>query len=179
MNDFNDSILTFEALSKPKLPPFFPVSPTKLFLLSVCSFGLYELYWFYKNWRLIQVRELLDVNPFLRAFFAFFFCYQVFTRIRDYPTKARANEKLLAGFLTTAWVVTTLTWRLPDPFWMISILAGVFMVPVQIAAQAINSEIAPDFDQNKRFSAANWIVLGIGGTLILLTILGMHKEGVL
>ncbi|MDR2837380.1 MAG: hypothetical protein LBV49_02235 [Azonexus sp.] len=30
-------------------PPFFPVSVPKLAVLSICSFGLYELFWFYQK----------------------------------------------------------------------------------------------------------------------------------
>ena len=38
-------------------PLYFPVSNTKLVLLSVCTLGLYEFYWFYKNWALVKERE--------------------------------------------------------------------------------------------------------------------------
>ena len=38
-------------------PPFFAVSLLKLTVLSLCTFGVYELFWFYRNWRLIKLRE--------------------------------------------------------------------------------------------------------------------------
>ncbi len=35
-------------------PYFFTTSTLKLTLMSICTFGIYELYWFYKNWVLIK-----------------------------------------------------------------------------------------------------------------------------
>jgi hypothetical protein len=64
-------------------PPFFPTSIAKFVTLSICSFGIYELYWMYKNWQLIRIRDNLDISPFGRAFFGFFYCYQLFKAVRD------------------------------------------------------------------------------------------------
>ena len=35
-------------------PIFFPVSTLKLILMSIVTFGSYEIYWFYKNWKLLN-----------------------------------------------------------------------------------------------------------------------------
>lgn len=32
-------------------PPFFETTPLKLVIMSLCTFGLYQAYWFYKMWR--------------------------------------------------------------------------------------------------------------------------------
>ena len=37
-------------------PQYFPVSEGKLITLYILSFGLYGVYWFYKNWTLLQPR---------------------------------------------------------------------------------------------------------------------------
>jgi hypothetical protein len=52
---------------------FLPASPLKLVVMSLCTFGLYELYWFYMNWNLLKQRHNSDISPFWRAFFAIFF----------------------------------------------------------------------------------------------------------
>ena len=36
---------------------FFPVSVSKLVLMYMVTLGLYQLYWFYKNWMVIRERE--------------------------------------------------------------------------------------------------------------------------
>ena len=46
-------------------PMYFPVSLTKLVVISFWTFGLYEIYWFYKNWSLINQREDINIMPVL------------------------------------------------------------------------------------------------------------------
>ena len=50
--------------------PFYCVSATKLAILSFATLGLYELFWFYKNWALIRARTGRDISPFWSAFFS-------------------------------------------------------------------------------------------------------------
>ena len=45
------------------------VGATKLSLMVVATFGIYALYWFYRNWKVIRDREHSDIQPFWRAFF--------------------------------------------------------------------------------------------------------------
>ena len=51
-------------------PAFFAVSPLKLIVMSTATLGIYELYWFYKNWKLIKQRTESNIMPFWRAFLA-------------------------------------------------------------------------------------------------------------
>jgi hypothetical protein len=46
-------------------PELFTASTFKLVLMSLCTFGLYEVYWFYKNWVCIKKRtgENLSMRP--------------------------------------------------------------------------------------------------------------------
>jgi len=62
-------------------PLYFPVSVAKLVVMSLVTFGLYEIFWFYKNWQLIKLREHSEIRPFWRAFFAIFYCYTLFKHI--------------------------------------------------------------------------------------------------
>jgi hypothetical protein len=38
-------------------PTFFAVSISKFIVLSICSIGIYDLYWFYKNWQFVRARS--------------------------------------------------------------------------------------------------------------------------
>lgn len=152
--------------------PFFRVSTTKFLVLSLTTLSLYELYWFYKNWQLIRAREGTDISPAARTLFAFFFCYQAFCRVRDYPAPGAKNESLAAGALAIGWIVTALLWRLPDPYGLLSLAAVVFMVPVQVAAERVNQAVAPSSDPNDRFSVINWVTVAAGGLLLTLGVVG-------
>lgn len=154
-------------------PLFFPVSLTKFIVLSICTLGLYELYWFYRNWQLIKVREGGRMVPALRAFFAIFFCYACFARIRDSAAQRQIGATLAAGPLAAGWIFTTIMARLPDPYWLVAFVAFVFMVPVQAQVNRLNAVVAPDHDRNARFDVWDWLVAVLGGLLVLAMLVGL------
>jgi hypothetical protein len=138
----------------------------------VCTFGLYELYWFYMNWKIIKERERLDIMPFWRAVFGVFFCYQCFKAVREFDHPAFASRSLPAGPLTAGWIITSLLWRLPDPYWVASMLAFVFMIPVQRRVNEINAAVEPLHDRNSHLNWLNWIAIILGGGMLILALIG-------
>ncbi len=77
-------------------PVFFPVSRTKLIVMSTLTLTLYQLVWFYHNWRLIRNRGE-PVLPIMRTIFAVFFCYTLFDRIRRPPARSRESSASRRG----------------------------------------------------------------------------------
>lgn len=146
-------------------PAFYPTTVLKLIVLSVCTMGLYEIYWFYRNWQRVKEGTGADISPFWRALFGFFFAYRLFDRVRKHP--AMGEHSLPAGLLTAAWVLLTILWRLPDPYWLLTYLAVFALVPVQRATARINAQIAPDHDRNARFTVWNWVGVCLGGLCFL------------
>lgn len=152
--------------------PFFAVSVFKLTVMSLCTMGLYEVYWFYRNWKLIRERDGSPIMPFWRAFFGVFFCYACFAKIREFGESRNVSGSLAAGPLTTGWIVCTLTWRLPDPYGLISLLAFVFVLPVQSYVNRLNGLEAPQHERNARFNAWNWLGIVLGGAVLVLALIG-------
>jgi hypothetical protein len=152
-------------------PAFFDVSIPKLVVLSVCSLGFYELYWFYKNWQIVRAREGSEISPLWRAVFGYFFCYALFKRVRDYEARTGAARALPAGALAAGWIVVTLMWQLPDRYALVANLACSFMVPVQAAVNRINVA-AGSRTSNARFTTWNWATVVVGGTVLVLDAFG-------
>ena len=152
-------------------PVFFPVSLTKLLLLSICTLGLYEIYWFYKNWNFVKRREKSDIVPAARSIFAYFFCYSLFRKVAE-QSAATIGKPLSAGALAAGWIVTTLLWKLPDPYWLVSFAAVLCMLPVQSTINSINAHVAPDHDKNDCFSVWNIAGLVVGGLIFILGVIG-------
>ena len=68
-----------------KQKQFSKVVPTgKFILLSVITFGIYELVWFYRNWNLLKEDKGLKISPFWRAFFAPFFAGSIAGHLQKY-----------------------------------------------------------------------------------------------
>jgi len=152
---------------------YFPVSPLKLTVMSVCTFGVYELYWFYKNWCLIKEREKLDIKPFWRALFGVFFCYSCFEKIRTTAQSLNLKESIAAGPLAAGWIIVTLFWRLPDQYWLLTYFAVLFLIPVQILVTKVNATADPGCEENKRFTAWNIAGVVFGGMFLILILLGL------
>jgi hypothetical protein len=71
--------------------PFFPVSITKFVVMSICSFGLYELFWAYSNWFRISQRSDRKLRPSIRGLLGFIFYLSLFKRLRGYATQHGLN----------------------------------------------------------------------------------------
>ncbi len=154
---------------------FFAVSPVKMVLLSVCTLGAYQIYWFYKHWVLIKERSEPLIIPWARAFFGFFWCYSCFEFIRNEERRLDIEPTLAAGPLATGWIAVSLAWRLPEPYFLIGFLAPLLLVPAQRHVNHINSLVAPGHDKNARFTAWNWLAIVAGGIFIGLILLGLTQ----
>jgi hypothetical protein len=77
------------------------------------------------------------------------------------------------------WVITillgTLLEKLPDPYWVVSLVSMfsfVFFLPVQALANRINARITPDHDPNEEFTGWNWAGVVVGVIMLTLAIRG-------
>jgi hypothetical protein len=152
-------------------PVFFAVSMRKLLVMSLCSFGLYQIYWWYQNWKLVRARTGEKVSPALRTLFSVFFCYSLLKRIRNQRPDLPSG-RLAAGPLTAAWTILSLLCKLPDPYWVIAFGAMLTLLPVQAAANTVNRAVAPGHDPNARLSRLNWATVVVGGALFVLVLIG-------
>jgi hypothetical protein len=141
---------------------FFPVSPLKLFIMSTVTFGLYELYWFYKNWKYIKVWTGCNLWPFWRAFFGILFCYPCFKAIREVAGARGIAIPWSAGWLAVVWICLELSWRLPAPLSLLSWLSPLALLQVQYVVNKLNEDSVPGHDPNAKFTAWNIVAIVIG-----------------
>ena len=145
---------------------FFPVSLTKLAVMSLATCGWYSIYWFYKNWKMIKDRENSDIWPVGRAFFAIFFWYALFKRVRDYEGQHDYPKLLAAGPLAIVLVLCAiLPYLLPIPWNMLGFLSFLFLLVVQSHVNHINMTVAPDHDPNGNFTLKSWLSMIVLGGL--------------
>jgi hypothetical protein len=147
-------------------PLFFPVSRRELVVLSICSFGIYELYWFYRNWVLVKQRRHEDIRPAGRAVLAIFFCYDLFDDV-DHSARIRGvTETMRPGLLALAYIGLTISSRLPAPFWLLCIFGFLPLLRVQKVIDEINLRVAPHAEPNDRFSRENIAVIILGSSTL-------------
>jgi hypothetical protein len=152
---------------------YFAVSPIKLVVMSVCTLGFYQIYWFYKQWVLIKQRSEPLIIPWARALFGVFWCYSCFECIRNDERILEIESDLPAGPLAVGWIAASLAWRLPQPYFLIGLLGPLLLVPVQRHINHINQMVAPNHDENSRFSVWNGLAIAVGGIFLALAIVGL------
>jgi hypothetical protein len=151
-------------------PTYFPVSLVKLVAMNCCTLGAYQYYWFYENWQLIQKRESMDIRPFWRTFFAVVYCFPLFEKIERTGDLLNLRQFISSNVLAGGWVLLSVLSMLPDPYWLVTFLSVVFLVPVQQQINWINERLAPGHDPNKNFTAWNILAVVVGGSFFVLAV---------
>ena len=151
---------------------YFYVPTAKLITLWLCTFGLYAFYWFYKNWKCVRDKGNENVSPFLRAWFGVFTCYGLFKRILLSAEAQEFKPGTTAGILATAFILISIGYKAPDPYWIISFLNFVPILEVQKAIKHNNKKQSPDFKPNKKFSWKEITIIVLGGILLALAVWG-------
>jgi hypothetical protein len=132
-------------------PLFLHIPVTRLILMSIVSFSLYEAYWMYRNWRYVKERDNLTIRPFWRGVFGIFYCHGLLRRIHeDKEARSLQVPSFSPGGLATGWVVleiiSTVLSRAPGI--TVSMVAAfipsyLFLVPVQNYVNSVAERGSP------------------------------------
>jgi len=161
-------------------PTFYVVSRKKLAILYLATFGLYGVYWFYKNWSNYKncSSDKFNVDrsiwPVARGIFSIFFIHSLFREVKTYGRNKAAlaawNNESLATQLVLFTILGNLLDRLSarsigSPYTDIASL--LIMAPLLGlllgAQQMINVGCGdPDGESNSRLTTANYVWIAIG-----------------
>lgn len=145
---------------------FFAVYPAKFIAMSLFTFGLYEMYWSYKNWRLIKDRDGSDISPVWRSIFYPFWHFSLLTDISKTGHSQDLTSGFYRGFLAFSLLILNVSWRLPDPYWLISLFTFFpFMPAVFMIARMATP--GPDRQPIRSHHPLNFVAYLIGGPLLV------------
>jgi hypothetical protein len=161
------------------------VAPWKFLTLMIGTAGIYSLYWFYKNWSLLN-RRAKAYWPVPRAIFSIFFTHALFeevaVRVRRVAPGYWWSPRNLATVYVVCVLVSRLLQRLPSSAIpaSVAIFADLVLLAPTIyvlyrAQLAIN--IAEGDEQgmrNSSFGAANIAWLIVGGIWWAMILLGSY-----
>jgi hypothetical protein len=147
-----------------------PMAIHKLLLLDVCTLGFYKIFWFYRNWRRVRERTGKSLSPFWRSLFAPLWGFSFFDEVDDQARAAGVGFGWTPVALGLLYFVLSVAVRLPDPWWLATILTVLVLVPVQhtINALAARRDVRPDAS----FQAKHIAVCVVGGIFLVLAVLG-------
>jgi len=152
--------------------PFFPVGAGKFIVLSLCSFGIYIIYWTFKGWQRIRDRSHESMSPFWRTFFGPLWAFAFFERVKEEAVDLRIPVAWAPNFLGISYLLLNLTFRLPDPWWLVGLLVFAPVVPVVKTIEQIHVRVPAAEGRNESYSGANIATILIGGLLLIVVVLG-------
>ena len=170
-----------------------PVSGGKLITLYILSFGLYGVYWFYKNWKLQEPKMDKKIYPVWRAIFSIFFTHSLFKRIDQSASHLEKQHKFNASALATFFVAAIVVSNILDSLAsnsgallnassnsiiIISLalfLASTYpMVKVQATVNRINNDMLGYL--NHKYSLWNYVLITLGVLIWIMIALGLLAE---
>lgn len=140
------------------------IKPSHFVLLSVCSLGIYMLWWTYKAYRFFAQKEGSDSNSAIKALFNFIFLIPLLYKILMFSKEKGYTGGYIPILIYILFIAFTITGLLPLPFFLIfSHLSCIFLiVPVRAFNFAIaqSSEIRSYADKGLTALQISIVVLG-------------------
>lgn len=154
-------------------PWYFPVSVSKLLVMSIASFGAYQIYWHYRNWKRYRARSTRRFSVLLRTFFAPLFCFRLFERMHHDSREAGLAGLPEPGVLALAYLCLNALLALPEPWWVLTFLNVVPLMVVQARVNQLHAAVTPTARRNDAYSGANVALIVAGVFLFLMMLLGL------
>jgi hypothetical protein len=157
--------------------PFFAVATHKFLVMCLVTLGLYQYYWFYKQWRCLARGSRTPVSPFWRTFFAPFWGFSLFAQVEVRAQREQVPVRWNDVALGIAYLLLPMTWRLPGAWSLISLLAFLPLIPVQRTIDRINARNAGGPLPNRGYTGANVVGIIIGSGVVMLVLAGAMLGG--
>jgi hypothetical protein len=163
---------------------FYVVSTRKMLVLFFMTLGMYQVYWYAKNW--IQYRRATgdELWPIPRAIFAVFFTHSLFHDMASHDVSGEREEWDSRG-AATAMVLLLIAGRVLDRLsWKdigsptTDILSLLLLIPIGMLLKKVQLEVNarcgdPAGSSNEKFTAANIVWCVIGAVVWLLAMVGL------
>ena len=147
--------------------------------LSIATFGIYQIFWFYKNWKQLKAHQNLDIKPGWRTaglfvpIWGLILTYRQFDDIRGHAENSGIEKLFLPGWMLVQYIVLTALWRLPDPYWLLTFFS---IAPLTIVQETLNDywkKEQPELVLKTNLSGGQITVLILGGIFFLLALVGL------
>ena len=141
--------------------------------MSTATLGLYDLWWFYQNLEAIRRRTQRPMSPFWRAMFAPLWSFSLLPEIQQDARALHVESAIATELCSVVFLVLSAAVRLPEPYWMISLLAFVALLPANATARRINLALAPDVAAHPAWSGWEILFAVLGGIVFVLNVVGV------
>lgn len=169
----------------PELPEYAGRPPSDIqpvwhfVLLSAATLGVYEIYWFYRNWKQLKAYKNLDISPAFRAIgllvpvYGQVLAYEQLRDIRNFTEEVVVGKLYSPGLTLFGWLALTVLWALPHPLWFLGLLSVWPLASVQGALNSYWKKEWPGIIERTEFLPGEVALLVTGGTLLIFLLSGL------
>lgn len=111
----------------------------RFMLFEVMTLGVYSLWWGYRSWKGIKLRDGSDIWPFARALFLPFTFPGLITDINLHRVFSGAERSHLGAWIGLGFFVTNMLPILPEPISLLAWFRLAFLFPVLHEMRALSS----------------------------------------
>lgn len=167
---------------------YYGMSVTKLWVMSILTFGLYNLAFFYRHWRHLRDYEQQDVSPFWRTVFSPFMYFGLNSQVNDASQFREVPVPSMLGAAPIIYFAANVVGRVLDRISGENIDAAALLsfalIPIGTYALTLTQSVVNRMLQKEGYSGvinsgatAGSIVLGIlGGLLWAFILMGIFME---
>jgi hypothetical protein len=157
----------------PDQPIFFPVSVSKFIIMSIATFGWYEMYWLYKNWKFYAAARHMPIRPVFRSwFFGVFYVHALFREMKQAGEHLGLNNKI-SGSSATWWIVIVVVGCFGSILRLLGMLSFIPLLGVQRYLIELNAHAGRSQYINDKYTMATWLALAPCLLLWAINILGI------
>jgi hypothetical protein len=131
-----------------------------LAVLSVATWGIYSIYWAYKQWSYLRASRQIKIRPLLRSIFLPLFAYSLFKQLKS-PRPGR---------YAITYIVLAVSGTYPESW--TAFVSSLSFLPLVWVQQQINAEYVRDGQPNSKWSAKaiTGLILGLIGWFVFILI---------
>jgi hypothetical protein len=158
-------------------PDGFFRTPLQVLLLGYATFGLYGVYWLIRGRRIAEIR-LGQRTPYWWYLFWLVPIVAIFSGVKSaniienrVAISGAPRPTIPFGVMTFAFFILDALWRLPDPYWLISICSPIFVAAMHVSLAKAERIDYPSLKW-PRLTAWEWAIMILGGLVMTLGIVG-------
>ncbi len=165
-------------------PPFHIITLRKLVIMTIVTFGFYDIYWFLANWSKIKRFGKSKLDPSWRTVFAILYIPSLFKTLKNALEERGIKSEFRPRLLATLAIILSLIAVLGQIASLgvvgetsilgISLYLIILLIPhlIFFYAQHLMNKVSAQegFAIKSKFSAIDWIAIGFFVLLILATL---------
>lgn len=153
---------------------YYPVALPKFIVLWSLTFGIYGIYWFYRNWKYVRQRDQSDIMPFARGFFYYLWYYSLFEDLREDSIRRYGRPRLPAPAVGAALAVAFFILNLAGSFsgyeLLFTCIASLLVLPMVNFINHINGHDDPAYRHNSRWRIHHYLLTLLALPLLAITL---------